>query len=132
MTNKTVAQKARVKPGTAIAVLDRVPDIVESLGLPDDVTFVDLREARLVFLFVTRRSELEAKMPSVVEALAPGAALWVFYRRGATAAGLDMSRDTVWAVADQLGMRPLGLVGIDDTWSAFRLRRGGAASPPDH
>jgi hypothetical protein len=34
-----------------------------------------------------------------------------------------MSRDDIWAIAERLDMRPLGLVGVDDTWSAFRLRR---------
>ena len=37
MTAKTVAQKARVKPGTTIAVLNPIPDVVESLGLPEPV-----------------------------------------------------------------------------------------------
>jgi hypothetical protein len=122
MTDKTVAQKARIKAGTAIAVLNGVAGVVESLGLPEGVTFVDPGEVPLVFLFVNTRAELEAQMPPAVAALAPKAALWVFYRKGSRSAGLDMSRDTVWAVAERLGMRPLGLVSIDDTWSAFRLR----------
>ena len=122
MTAKTVAQKARLKPGTTIAVLDPVPGVVESLGLPGDVEFVEPAEAQLVFLFVGTRAELESRMPPAVAALAPGAALWVFYRKGSKAAGLDMSRDDVWALAEKLGLRPLGLLGIDDTWSAFRLR----------
>ena len=34
-----------------------------------------------------------------------------------------MNRDTVRAIAESIGMRPLGLVSIDDdAWSAFRLR----------
>jgi len=33
-----------------------------------------------------------------------------------------MSRDSIWAIVEALGLRPLGLVGINDTWSAFRLR----------
>ena len=122
MSEKSVAQKAHVRPGTAIAVLNRVPGIVESLGLPEDVTFVDSSDAQLVFLFVNTRAELETQMPAAVAALAPRATLWVFYRKGSRAAGLDMNRDNIWAVAERLGMRPLGLVGIDDTWSAFRLR----------
>jgi hypothetical protein len=122
VTDKTVAQKARIKAGTTIAVLNGVAGVVESLGLPEGVTFVGLGEAQLVFLFVNTRAELEARMPPAVAALAPNAAMWVFYRKGARAAGLDMSRDTVWAVAERLGMRPLGLVGVDGTWSAFRLR----------
>ncbi len=123
MPEKTVAQKARVKPGATIAVINRVPRIVESLGLPDGVTFVKPADAQLVFLFVRTRAELEARMPRAVAALSPGSAIWVFFRKGSKDAGLDMNRDTVWAVAEKLDMRPLGLVGVDETWSAFRLRR---------
>jgi hypothetical protein len=122
MSDKSVAQKARVKPGTRIAVLNGVPGVVESLGLPEDVTFVDPGDAQLVFLFVRTRAELESRLPPAVAELATDAAIWVFYRKGSAAAGLDMNRDSIWAIAEELGMRPLGLVGIDDTWSAFRLR----------
>jgi hypothetical protein len=119
---KTVAQKARIKPGTTIAVINRVPGIIESLGLPKSVALVRPADAQLVFLFARTRAELEAKMPPAVDALSPVSAIWVFFRKGSKDAGLDMNRDTVWAVAEKLGLRPLGLVSIDDTWSAFRLR----------
>jgi hypothetical protein len=122
MAQKTVAEKARIKAGTTVAVLNRAPGVVESLGLPDDVEFVALPDAQLVFLFVSTRAELEAQMPPAVAALASGAAIWVFYRKGSKAAGLDMNRDDIWELADKLGMRPLGLVGVDAIWSAFRLR----------
>ena len=122
MTVKTVAEKAHIKPGAAIAVVNRVPGVVESLGLPKDVAFVEPAAAELVFLFVSTRAELEAQMPAAVAGLDAGAALWVFYRKGSKAAGLDMNRDSIWALAEKMGLRPLGLLGIDDTWSAFRLR----------
>ena len=123
MPDKTVAQKARVTPGTTIAVINRVPGIIESLGLPEGVAFVKPTAAQLVFLFVHTRAELEGQMPRAVAALSPGAAIWVFFRKGSKDAGLDMNRDTVWAAAEKLDMRPLGLVGINEIWSAFRLRR---------
>ncbi len=122
--DKTVAQKARVKPGATIAVINRVPGIVESLGL-EGVAFVKPADAQLMFLFVRTRAELEAQMPRAVAALSPASAIWVFFRKGSRDAGLDMNRDTVWAVAERLHMRPLGLVSINETWSAFRLRRAG-------
>jgi hypothetical protein len=102
--------------------LHSVPAVVESLGLPKDVTFVASGKAQLVFLFVSSRAELESRMPKAVAALAPTAALWVFFRKGSKAAKLDMNRDDVWAIAERLGMRPLGLVSVDETWAAFRLR----------
>ena len=125
MSDKTVAQKARVKPGTTIAVVNRVPGIVECLGLPVDVSFVKQAEAQLVFLFARTRRELQERMPPAVAALGPASAIWVFFRKGSKDAGLDMNRDTVWAVAEKLDMRPLGLVSVDEMWSAFRLRRAG-------
>ena len=124
MPTKSVAAKARVKPGSTIAVLNSVPAVVESLGLPKDVTFVAPGKAQLVFLFVHSRAELESRMPRAVAALPANAALWVFFRKGAKAAKLDMNRDDVWAIAERLGLRPLGLVSVDETWSAFRLRPG--------
>ena len=123
MPEKTVAQKARVKPAATIAVINRVKGIVESLGLPKGVTFVKPADAQLVFLFVRTRAELKARMPRAVAGLASGSALWVFFRKGSKDAGLDMNRDTVWAVAESLDLRPLGIVSIDEAWSAFRLRR---------
>jgi hypothetical protein len=125
VSDKTVAQKARVKPGTTIAVINRVPGVVESLGLPKDVAFVKPADAQLVFLFVHTRAELETRMPPAVAALRLASVIWVFFRKGSRDAGLDMNRDTVWAVAEKLDMRPLGLVSINGTWSAFRLRRAG-------
>ena len=122
MTAKSVAAKARVKPGTTVAVLNSVPAVVESLGLPDDVTFVAPGQAQLVFLFVHSRADLESRMPPAVAALAATAALWVFFRKGSKPAKLSMNRNDVWAIAERLGMRPLGLVSVDETWSAFRLR----------
>jgi hypothetical protein len=123
VSDKTVAQKARVKFDATVAVINRAPGVVESLGLPKGVAFVRPSAAQLVFLFVRTRTELQAKMPKAVAALGPGSAIWVFFRKGSRVAGLDMNRDTVWAVAEKHEMRPLGLLSVDETWSAFRLRR---------
>jgi hypothetical protein len=130
VSDKTVAQKAHVKPGSTIAVINRVPGIVESLGLPDSVAFVRPADAELVFLFVRTRAELEAQVPATIARMGSGAAIWVFFRKGSKDAGLDMNRDSVWAVAEKLDLRPLGLVSIDDTWSAFRLRQAGTGRRP--
>lgn len=122
MTAKTVAEKARIKAGSTVAVINPVPGVVESLGLPQDVRFVEHDKAQLVFLFVRSHAELDELMPPAVGSLVPGAAIWVFFQKGSKSANRDMNRDDVWTLAERLGMRPLGLVGVDETWSAFRLR----------
>jgi hypothetical protein len=122
MSDRTVAQKGHIKPGTSIAVLNAVPGVVESLGLPAGAGFVEPAEAGLVLLFVRTRQDLDTLMPPAAAGLRAGPSLWVFYRKGSKGAGLDLNRDDIWALADRLGMRPLGLVSVDETWSAFRLR----------
>ena len=124
MTEKSPADKARVKPGTRVAIVNPVAGVVESLGLPEDTEFVDAADAQIVLLFVTTRAELDARMPTAVASLGPGAVLWALFRKGSRAAGLDMNRDSIWAIAERLGMRPLGIIGVDEAWSAFRLRPG--------
>lgn len=124
MSEKTVAEKARVKPGVAVATINGVQPVVAALGLPADAAFVTPDAADIVLLFVNSKAELEAELPKAAAALKPGAAVWVFFKKGAKAAGYDMNRDSVWYTAEPLGLRPLGIVGVDDTWSAFRLRPG--------
>lgn len=123
MTTKTVAEKARVKPATSIAMLNAVPEVVAALGLQDPAITADPREAKLVFLFVHTRAELDSLMPKAAGAMAAASHLWVFFKKGSASAGLDMNRDDVWAVAEKKDLRPVGLLSIDDTWSAFRFRR---------
>jgi hypothetical protein len=119
---KTVAQKARLKPGVTVAVVDPVPGVVESLGLPPDAVFCEPEQAQLVLLFVVTRADLESRLPAIVTSLAPGAAVWVLFRKGGRSAGLEVSRDDIWSLAEGLALRPLGLLSIDEAWSAFRLR----------
>jgi hypothetical protein len=124
VTCKTVAQKAHIKPGARIAVLNPVDGVVESLGLPSGVSFTEPASAQLLFLFVRTHAELQERMPAAVSGLAPEGALWVFFRKGSKSAGLDMNRNDVWAVAEPEGLRPLGLVCVNEEWSAFRFKQG--------
>jgi hypothetical protein len=121
VSERTAAQKARVRPGTLIALVHPVASVVAALGLPEP-TFVDVPGAQLVLLFINSRAELDVGLPAVAAALRPGAAVWAVFRKGSRAAGLDVNRDDVWAVAERLGFRPLGLLRVDDVWTAFRLK----------
>ncbi len=86
--------------------MNDVPGVVASLGFPEGTAFVDAADANVVVLVATERVELEQLMPATVERLAPGAQLWVLFRKGGKAAGIDVGRDSVWGIADGLGMRP--------------------------
>lgn len=123
MVEKSVAEKARVRPGTTFAVLNVEPGIMESLHLPASVSFVEPQQLQTVCVFVRTRTELEAELPAADNVLRKDASLWVFFMKGSKAAGHDVNRDVVWAVAERLKPRQLGLISVDAAWSVFRFRR---------
>lgn len=122
MPEKTVAEKARLKPDATIALVDAEREVLDSLGIPDSVTVAGPEAAQHVLFFARSKAQFESRFAEIVDGLAPGAAVWVFFRKGSKAAGLDLTRDVIWAEADRFGLRPLGVMSVDATWSVFRLR----------
>lgn len=125
MEPKTPAQKMRIKPGSTIAVLNDTSGVAGLLGA-EDMRMVDtVAGSDAVLLAVTTQAEVEERLPLALRDITRDTAFWIVYPKGATAAGRDVSRDTIWKLAESLGLRPVGLVSIDDTWSGFRLRPAG-------
>lgn len=123
MTEKTAAEKMRIKPGTTLALLHTPDGFAGLLGLPEGVSVVaDARGADTVIAFAGTQAEVEERLPAMLETATSKTALWVVYPKGSKAAGLDISRDTIWPFAESLGMRPVGMVSVDGRWSGFRLK----------
>lgn len=123
MTEKTAAEKMRIKPGTTVALLHTPDRFAELLDLPDDVSVVvEAAGADTIIAFAGTQAEVEERLPAMIEASTAKTALWVVYPKGSKAAGLDVSRDTIWPFAEALGMRPVGMVSVDGRWSGFRLK----------
>jgi hypothetical protein len=123
MTDKTAAERMRVKPGARVLALFAPHGVVRALGLPEGSTMVtSTDDADVILMFAASQAEFDQRLASLRSALRPGVALWICYPKGSKAAGMDISRDTIWAAAEPLGYRPVGLVSIDDTWSGFRLK----------
>ena len=121
--SKSVAEKARVKPGSTVAAVNDDQGLMKSIGFPSSVSTVEPAEAQILCMFARTRAELDEQLPAAEKILATGAALWVFFRKGSRAAGHDMNRDDVWSVAEKQNLRPLGLISVDEFWSVFRFRR---------
>jgi len=48
--------------------------------------------------------------------------LWVSYYKGTSKVKTDINRDMIYAYAHTIGLDGVGLVSIDDTWSAMRFK----------
>jgi hypothetical protein len=124
MAEKTAAEKMRLKPGMTAAVLHAPLDVTGRLGVPDGVTVVDdPAAAEFVLVFAETQAEAEKRLRALAPYVGEGTLVWLAYPKGSTAAGRDLSRDTLWAFARTLGLDLVANVAVDEKWSALRLRR---------
>ena len=73
-------------------------------------------------MFVSNRKELETQLPILKQVLTPKGMLWVSYYKGTSKVKTDINRDMIYAYAHTIGLDGVGLVSIDDTWSAMRFK----------
>lgn len=125
MPEKSVAQKLLIKPGQRVLLVKAPKGYLATLGtLPADAKIVKsaAKPADVVQLFVANRAELEAQLPKVKAAVAPGGSLWVSYFKGTSKTKTDINRDTIHAFARTIALEGVAMISIDDDWSAMRFK----------
>jgi hypothetical protein len=123
MAERTPAEKLGLKAGMTATLL-HVPDgLQEHLGVPVGVTLLADPAAADFFLeFAADQAQAEERLTALRPVVGPTTVAWLAYPKGGKAAGRDISRDTIWAFVQTLGMRLVANVAIDGTWSAVRMR----------
>ena len=123
MAEKTAAQKMFLKPGMTAALLHVPPALRERLGVPDDVTVTaDAEGAGFILEVAETQAQAEERLTALAPVIGTGTVAWLAYPKGAKAAGRDISRDTIWAFVQTLGLRLNANIAVDDAWSAVRMR----------
>ena len=119
MSTKSVAEKLLIKPDTTVWSSD--PSRLDLIGpLPEGVRQVDGPEqAQTALVFADDATSLREILAEHGDRLARPNVLWVAYPKGNRA---DINRDTLWPILGERGMRPIGQVSVDETWSAMRFR----------
>ena len=116
---KTVAQKLLIKPGTSVwlsdpgrlALIEPLPDGVEHADGPAGCA--------TALVFADDAAGLRGVLDRHGDDLHGPAAVWIAYPKGGRS---DVNRDSLWPILGEHGMRPIGQVAIDETWSALRFR----------
>jgi hypothetical protein len=127
-SNKPLAKKLLLRPGDTIAPINAPRDYKALLGpLPQGAEVVVRAPndgAALVHLFVGTKAELETQLPRAQQAMAKDGSVWVSWRKKASGAGGDVSRDVIRALAEENGLRAVRAIAIDADWSALKLVTG--------
>jgi hypothetical protein len=119
VTEKTVADKLLIKPGTSLWLSDEARRGL--LGpTPDGVELTsDPTTASTAIVFADDSASVRRRFATDGTALLGSGSLWVLYPKGNKA---DINRDSLWPILTEFGFRPISQVSVDETWSALRFR----------
>jgi hypothetical protein len=125
MLENALVKKLKLKPGQRAAIIHAPPGYLDSLqSLPEGVNLAENLDGVFDWLqiFVKNRAQLEGLVASVAAALKPQSLLWVSFPKGTSKIQTDLTRDKGWEALQDLDLKWVTLVSVNDTWSAFALR----------
>lgn len=120
-----LVKKLRIQTGQRILILNAPSGYTESLGeLPEGVEMSEVPEGEFDFvhLFVKDSNEFASLGPAAIEAIKYDGLLWLSYPKRSSKVESDLTRDVMWELMADTGLRPVTQVSIDPVWSALRFR----------
>jgi hypothetical protein len=117
-----LARKLHLKPGMTMCVLDAPAGYQLELA-SIDVTHKKAPKGPLDVLqvFVTRKAQLDKRLPAIKAAMTEKSALWVCYPK-ANGLDTDLNRDILRLGLADKGLTAVAQIAIDAVWSALRFK----------
>ena len=125
MAKASLVKKLRIQPGQRLLILNPPSGYIESLGdLPEGVEVSEKPEGKFDFvhLFVRDSTEFADLSPKAMDVVKYDGLLWISYPKRSSKVATDLTRDVMWDLVADTGLRPVTQVSIDEVWSALRFR----------
>jgi len=124
--NAALVNKLRLSLDMRALILEPPsPEYLEELSVSGEAVAYDAKLAGtygFVLLFAASIADLNEHAPTVMEAAADEAMVWICYPKGTSRIKTDLNRDRGWNVLKAAGWEGVALVSLDDTWTAMRFR----------
>jgi hypothetical protein len=117
-------RKLGIKEGFRLSVVNEPGDYWSLLGkLPSGVEVAGPRAGSLDFIhgFVTRRADLEKRMPGWRRRIVPTGMIWVSWPKKASGVTSDVTEDVVRAAAFANKLVDVKVCAVDEIWSGLKL-----------
>jgi hypothetical protein len=120
-----LARKLKLGTARRPVILGGDREYREALAAAAGQPIADALEGRhdWIQLFAQDRASLEAALPAAATALDDPGLLWISYPKGSSKLQTDLTRDQGWEAVKEQDLMWLGLISIDERWSAFSLRK---------
>jgi hypothetical protein len=124
--SSALTKKLRLQPDQRVLILNAPEGYVESLGdLPEGVQMIQTAQpgtCDFVHLFIKDSAQYAELGPIAIAAIKYDGILWVSYPKKSSKVETDLSRDMMWGLLADTGLRPVTQISIDKVWSALRFR----------
>jgi hypothetical protein len=118
-----LAKKLSLKPGLSYWPIDGPDSLFTELGSKDQIHLREDGPADVVHMFVVWRSELLAKIPSLIQGTNPTGFFWISWPKKASKLPTDITEDVLRELILTSGWVDVKVCAIDAVWSALCFRR---------
>jgi len=126
MSTTPLMKKLRLQANQRALIVNAPAGYVAGLGeLPEGVEVVGTAASGtcdFVHLFVKNSAQYAKHGPAAVVAVRYDGVLWISYPKKSAKVETDLSRDAMWTIVADAGLRPVSQISIDKVWSAVRFR----------
>ena len=120
-----LVRKLGIKPEARLGLIAAPEGFDATLGgLPDGVSVrrrLGGQQFDVIVSFFARRSELERRLPRLVDALDPSGGLWIAWPKRASGVATDVTEHVVHELGLATGLVDNKVCAIDEVWSGFRF-----------
>jgi len=125
MSEKPIAEKLLIKEYYRVLFINEPEDYMKKLGkLPENVIVLTklVEPVDFIQVFVTSKKDLEDQLLRLKPLSTPKGLLWVTYPKGTSKMKVDINRDIIAQYTLSIGLKPVAMISVDETWSALRLK----------
>ncbi|TMM49800.1 DUF3052 family protein [Qipengyuania marisflavi] len=123
-SNTPLAKKLSLRDGQRVwfsAMPEPIIDEIDEYAL--ELTFVkDPAEGiDAAHIFVTQRADLQAKLTTLRQQIAPDGQIWVSWPKQASGVPSEITEDTIREISLPIGLVDTKVCAVDEVWSGLKL-----------
>jgi len=122
MSESPLAKKMKLKYGLKAAVINAPENYLEELKHDTEISQKLSGKFDWLQIFAKNKKELASLAPKAAKALKPESILWISFPKGTSKIQTDLTRDKGWEILQELDLKWITLISVNEMWSAFALR----------
>jgi hypothetical protein len=119
-----LAKKLSLKDGMRVwwdGMPQHIADQIAAAGIQFQLLASAEAPIDAIHIFVTDRSELQARINRLLPLLEPAGMIWVSWPKKASKIATEISEDVIRAIVLPMGLVDVKVCAVDSVWSGLRL-----------